>query len=81
MKKNRKKYIIKMQGIRGMKEKKKNVNLTEREKKGTFPGDSVRSFTILTAWAFLAVAIIIGSNVFPLDARNQVYAASDAEEK
>lgn len=64
-----------------MKEKKKNVNLTEREKKGTFPGDSVRSFTILTAWAFLAVAIIIGSNVFPLDARNQVYAASDAEEK
>ena len=64
-----------------MKEKRKNVNLTEREKKGTFPGDSVRSFTILTAWAFLAVAIIIGSNVFPLDARSQVYAASDAEEK
>lgn len=64
-----------------MKEKRKNENLTEREKKGVFPGDSVRSFTVLTAWAFLTVAIIIVSNVFPLDVRNQVYAASDSEKR
>ena len=64
-----------------MKEKRKNENLTEREKKGVFPGDSVRSFTVITAWAFLTVAIIIVSNVFPLDVRNQVYAASDSEKR
>ena len=64
-----------------MKEKRKNVNLTEREKKGVFPGDSIRSFTVLTAWAFLTVAIIIVCNVFPPDLRSQVYAASDTEKE
>lgn len=64
-----------------MKEKRKNVNLTEREKKGVFPGDSISSFTVLTAWAFLTVAIMLVCNVFPLDVRSQVYAASDWEKK
>ena len=38
-------------------------------------------FTVLTAWAFLTVAIIIVCNVFPPDLRSQVYAASDTEKE
>lgn len=63
-----------------MRANRKNIGLTGRKKKGMPPVDSVRSFVILTACAFLAVVIVIGSKVLDVGVRSQVYAAADSEE-
>lgn len=61
-----------------MKAKKENIGLTGRGMQQKSKEDSVRSFVLLTACAFLAVVLSVGPKVGVIG-RSQVYAASDSE--
>lgn len=61
-----------------MKAKKENIGLTGRGMQQKSKEDSVRSFVLLTACAFLAVVLSVGPKVGVMG-RSQVYAASDSE--
>lgn len=63
-----------------MKVKKRLQCSEKRNKNVKNMGDSVRSFVLLTACAFLAVVVAIGSKFLDTGERNQVYAASEADE-